>query len=100
MDNQLKTNLLNLETWMRLVYMVIFWVILYVVGTILAVVVVLQFFFVLVSGERNTNLMRLGIMLATYLTEIIDFLTFSSSHKPFPFSEFPDDSREPEEGDN
>ncbi len=99
MDNQLKTNLLNLDTWLRLVYMVIFWVLLYVVGTVLAILVVLQFFFVLVAGERNANLMRLGIMLGTYVTQIIDFLTFSSSFKPFPFADFPDDSREPEDED-
>lgn len=100
MDNQFKTNLLNADTWLRLLFIVLFCIVLFIVRFILAIVVALQFLFVLILGDRNENLSRLGIMLGSYVLEIIDYLTFNSSRRPFPFAEFPDDSREPEESDD
>ncbi len=100
MDNQLKTNLLNPDIWIRLLFMFVFMMVLYVVGAVFCIVVVLQFLIVLVVGDRNNNLNRLSIMLGTYLLQIVDFLTFATELKPFPFGDFPDDSREPEETDD
>lgn len=95
-NNQIKTNLLNADTWLRLLFMLLFGAILYVVGAVFCILVVLQFLIVLVSGSRNVNLNRLAIMLGSYLLEIVDFLTFATERKPFPFADFPDDEREPE----
>ncbi len=61
MDNdQLKSNLLSADHWMRFVYMILFAVILYVAGIVMGIVVLIQFVFALITGSDNSNLRQLG----------------------------------------
>jgi hypothetical protein len=48
-------------------------------------VVVVQFLTVLLTGETNTQLKQWGRSLAVYSFEVVDFLTFNTEVKPFPF---------------
>jgi len=81
MEHHLKSR----STWLRLVFMVIFYVLISVAAMVTTVVVVLGFFWLLFTGETNARLKSTGQGLATYLSQIIRYLTFNSDDKPFPF---------------
>jgi hypothetical protein len=73
------------STWLRLLFMVVFYVLATVTSAVLSVVVVLGFFWVLFTGEKNSQLQQAGQVIAAYLYEIIRYLTFNTEDKPFPF---------------
>ncbi|WP_084646150.1 DUF4389 domain-containing protein [Marinimicrobium agarilyticum] len=94
MDTEsVKTNITSGEHWLRLVYMLLFAVLLYVAGFVMGFIIVLQFLFALLSGSANKNLRQFGESLALYIYRVLQFLTYSREDKPFPFSDWP----EPEE---
>ena len=49
------------------------------------VIVVLGFLWVLFTGEVNRELRQIGQAIASYLYEILRYLTFNTDDKPFPF---------------
>lgn len=91
MDNdQLKSNLLSADHWMRFVYMILFAVILYVAGIVMGIVVLIQFVFALITGSDNSNLRQLGDSLSQFIYAALRFLTYNSDDKPFPFADWPE----------
>jgi hypothetical protein len=88
-QDQIKANLLSVSFWLRLLFMVVYAVALWVVGIILTVICLLQTLIVLITGEVNNNLQRLGIHTAAYLNQIVRFMIFATEEKPFPFDAFP-----------
>ncbi|WP_237065831.1 DUF4389 domain-containing protein [Microbulbifer guangxiensis] len=91
MDNEeLKKNISSGNQWMRLLYMVLFFILLEIAGVVMLAVVVLQFLFALFTGSANDNLRRLGDQIASYVYQTLQFLIYNSEEKPFPFSEWPE----------
>ncbi|WP_111641992.1 DUF4389 domain-containing protein [Marinimicrobium alkaliphilum] len=86
---QLKIHLLSVSTWLRLPFMLLFWGILQLLKLALFVVVVLQFVFLLFTGDDNENLRRAGASLSSYVYQILRFLSFNTEQKPFPFADWP-----------
>ena len=78
-------NLKSKDTWIRLVFMVVYAVIASVSSFVVSVVVVLGFLAVLFTGERNRQLMVAGETLANYIRELLSYLTYNTDDKPFPF---------------
>ena len=81
----IEENIKSRSTWLRLLFMVVFYVLATVTSAVLSVVVVLGFFWVLFTGEKNGQLQQAGQVIAAYLYEIIRYLTFNTEDKPFPF---------------
>lgn len=77
------------DTWIRLLYMVLFAVALYLLQFIVAAVAALQFLLTLLTGAENTRLCTLGRELGSYLKEIVEFVTYGTERRPFPFSAWP-----------
>lgn len=92
MSSEWKNNVLNADTWLRLVYLVVFWLILWLIGWALGLIVLIQFVIVLITGERNNQLSAFGARFGQYLRDVVSFMCFSTDEKPFPFSDFPDES--------
>ncbi len=78
-------NLKSIPIWKRLVYMLIFTVILSVSRLLTFLIAFIQFFIVLFSGNANSKLQGFGHTLGVYLSEIVDFLSYYTDEKPFPF---------------
>ncbi len=78
------------DTWFRLLFVLLFVLILMVAQIVLAVVVVIQFGFVLITGERDGKLLAFGGRLNRYIHQILRFMAFNMPDKPFPFAEWPD----------
>jgi hypothetical protein len=84
-----KMSLTNIDTWIRLAYMVLFALLLMAARVILSIVVLMQFVLVLIFGKDNENLRNLGQGLGKWVYQAVMFLTFNSNDKPFPFDEWP-----------
>ena len=72
-------------TWIRILYMLFFALVLQVVGLVLTLVVVAQLATQLVTGDTFAELRSFGTSIANYLREVAAFLTFASDRLPFPF---------------
>ena len=82
-------SLTNVNTWIRLAYMVLFALLVMAARLLVSIVVIMQFALVLVFGRDNENLRNLGQGLGNWVYQAIMFLTFNSNDKPFPFDEWP-----------
>jgi hypothetical protein len=80
-----KDNLKARSTWLRLFFMLVVILLYWVARLVVGMVVLLQFFWVLFTGETNKPLEGLGQSLATYTYQIIRYLTFNTEQRPFPF---------------
>lgn len=78
-------NLKSRATWVRAIYMVVFCFLFAIVEVVLVATVVIQFVWRLAKGQPNQHLLELGHGLATYLYQIVRFLTFNTEDLPFPF---------------
>ncbi|MGC2519669.1 MAG: DUF4389 domain-containing protein [Burkholderiales bacterium] len=81
----IKNNLKSRAIWLRLFFMFVMVLLYSVSRLVVSAVVVLQFFWVLFTGETNKRLENLGQALATYTYQIIRYLTFNTEERPFPF---------------
>lgn len=81
----IEENLKSRSTWLRLVFMFVFYILGSVASLVVSVVIVLGFLWVLFTGGTNEQLKRTGQGIATYLAQIIEYLTYNSDVRPFPF---------------
>ena len=90
MDRKETAHWENQDTWLRLLYMLViglcYWFSQFVTG----ILALLQFGFVLFTGERNQPLLDFSARLAVYIKQMVDFLYFNTEDKPFPFKDFPE----------
>jgi hypothetical protein len=88
-DASLEDNLKSKSTWLRLLFMMLFLVFWGVSRFVVLAVVVVQFFWVLFTGDTNKQLGTFGLSLATYSYQIVSYLTFNTEEQPFPFADWP-----------
>jgi hypothetical protein len=81
----LDENIKRKSTWLRLFFMIVFVFLYGVAELVTAAVVLIQFFWVLLTGTTNEPLRQLGQSLATYTYQIFLYLTYNSEQRPFPF---------------
>lgn len=89
MDETLKENISARSTWLRALFIILFALIYSVAEIVIGAVVILQFLFVLFSGNANGRLLEFGQSLSTYVFQILQYVTFNSEQRPFPFSDWP-----------
>ena len=89
LDNIIR-NLKQGSAWVRVILMIAFAVVLYVIiPAIVLVLMITQTLFVIITGASNDNLRVLGTALSKYIFEVLQFLSYASDTRPFPFSAFP-----------
>ena len=84
-----KENLLKQGKWLRLLWMIGFSFIYYLSMTVLWIIVLLQFLFVLLTDKRSSNVTKVSRGFRNYMVQILDYINYHSSETPFPFSDFP-----------
>ncbi len=89
MEQNFKENMGHKDTWIRLVFMLLFAVAFYVTSGIVVAVVVFQFLSKLVTGKANDRLREFGQNIGLYLRDIVAYLTYHTEEKPFPFAAWP-----------
>lgn len=76
--------------WLRLVFMILFAIVFNIAEFVLAVTAVVQFVCKAITGKVLTQGIVFGQHLATYVYEIMLFLTFRTDEMPWPFAPWPD----------
>jgi len=96
-----KENVTSAAVWMRGLYIIIFGVILYFVFGLVWLLVIFQFLTKLFTGGLNQQLRRFAAPLSRYVSQMLNYITFQSDERPFPFSPWPADeppARPPAQG--
>ncbi len=76
-------------TWIRGAIMLLFLAAFSLAQTLLAVLAVVQFGFLLITGRENPHIVTFGRSLAIWLAEVAAFQTAATETRPFPFSAWP-----------
>jgi len=85
-QQQVKQNLQDTNQWIRILYMVLFWIVLYFSMMVTGVLIFIQVLFALITGSANDNLRKFSADLIKYIHQILSFLTYNDERKPFPFA--------------
>lgn len=89
MAGELSSNLTNGKTWLRGLLIILFAVLYGVAEFVVWVVVLLQFGSQLITGEPMPRLLAFATGLNAYVYQILQFITYRSEVRPFPFSAWP-----------
>jgi hypothetical protein len=73
----------------RILCMVLFAFVFWIVSCTLAVAAVAQLLARLVTGRASPELVRFGGGLARYTAQVVEYLTFVTDTPPYPLSRFP-----------
>ena len=68
--------------------MILYIAVAYVVRLLILVISLFQFVYTIFMGIPNEKLVKLGNGLSGYAYQIIQFLTFNTELKPYPFAEW------------
>lgn len=85
--SNVEEHLKSRKTWLRLLFMCIYGLIIGLTAMVGTAIVVFGFFWVLFTGEVNRELRQIGQSIASYMYEMVRYLTFNTDEKPFPFGE-------------
>ena len=89
--DDLVENVRELSGWVRVLFVIFFIVVLHlIVGPLIVLLALAQSLFLIFTAKANENLAGFGALLAIYAAQILNFVTFHSERRPFPFSDFPD----------
>ena len=91
MKENTRENLVRRDIWIRALYMLLFAIVYSVAEAIVVLLAIFQFVALLITGQVNELLIRFGKNLSVFMFDILEFQTFNSEIKPFPFSPWPDE---------
>jgi hypothetical protein len=86
MDTSTKERFTSKDLWLRLLLMLGFGIISYVVACLVWLIAVIQIMLAFIMGKPNQNLLNLGEGLSKYMYSLFRFLTYNTEEKPFPFT--------------
>ncbi|MCL6414521.1 DUF4389 domain-containing protein [Aestuariirhabdus sp. Z084] len=90
MDESVKQHLKSESQWLRILFMLMFWVIMQVARLVVALVILVQLIFALITGSPNDNVLHFSKSLNCFIYQVLSFLTYNSDEKPFPFRDWPE----------
>ncbi len=82
-----KDELLELKKWKRFFFMVIYSFAINAVVNILIILAILQSLFYLFSSKTNNQLKSANNWLQGFFNDALDFLSFNTDSKPWPFND-------------
>ena len=90
MNDNIKENVKNVDVWIRGLFIIVFGVILYFVFIIICLLVIFQFLTKVFTGDLNLQLSNFSKGLTRFVFQILNYITFQSEERPFPFSPWPE----------
>jgi len=87
----IRENLKSSETWARGFHILLFAVLYSVAEFVLWVIVVFQFGSNLFTAKPNERLLGFSSSLNRYIYQVLQYLTYRSDIRPFPFMDWPDE---------
>ena len=86
---ELKSHVRDADTWSRGLFILLFAVFYSIAEIVLAGIVLFQFGSQLFTGRTNTKLEEFCLGLNAYFYQMLQFFTYRSDIKPYPFSDWP-----------
>jgi len=83
--DELRTN----NTWMRGLHMLVFILLFALAETVLMIIAILQFIWLLFTGSRNDALRDFGASLSIWMGDVAQFQACDTDEKPFPWDRWP-----------
>ncbi len=74
----------------RFLYTILFTILGWLSLWVLAAVIVLQFGFWVLDGDKNQKLHDFAAQVTNYMKNILDYVSLQTDEKPFPFSKWPE----------
>jgi hypothetical protein len=87
--SDVKTNVKNVDTWLRGLFIIVYAVISYVLFWIIWLVVIFQFIMKVLTANLNPNVMNFSGGLTRYAFQILEYVTFQSEERPWPIGPWP-----------
>ena len=83
-----KEELLKPSKWIRLLFMVVYSLIIEIIALpLILILIFLQFLFHLIAWSPNNQIKNITNWLIGFLTESFEYLTYKTEQKPFPFDQ-------------
>ncbi len=80
-----KENLTNINTWLRVAFIILFGVIFYIgFGWLIWLLVLFQVVTKLLTGGVNPQILEMSPKITNYANDILRFVTFQTDQKPWP----------------
>ena len=80
-----KDELLDLKKWQRFFFMLIYGAAIHFLVGILLFLIAIQFLFYLFTSNTNVQLRSVHNWLQDFFNDALDFLSFNTNSKPWPF---------------
>jgi hypothetical protein len=90
----IKDHAKNTDTWLRGFFILVFGVIFYFLYILIWLLVIFQFVTKVITGELNSYLEDFSTKMTSYAMQILNYITYQSEERPFPFSPFPEQNIE------
>ncbi|MBL4796474.1 MAG: DUF4389 domain-containing protein [Oleispira sp.] len=75
--------------WMRTLFIILFSVVYRILDVVVLFLVLVQWGFSLATGQVNPALSQFSAGLASYIGQIVRYITGNTETKPFPFTDWP-----------
>ncbi|OGT29437.1 MAG: hypothetical protein A2W28_06300 [Gammaproteobacteria bacterium RBG_16_51_14] len=86
----IKENAIKVDVWIRGLFILVFGIIFYfLLFWLILLLVLFQFITKVITGNLNEQLMQFSTGLTRYAFQILNYITFQSEERPFPFSPWP-----------
>lgn len=93
-----KENLTNINTWLRVAFIILFGIVFYIAyGWLIWLLVLFQVVTKLLTGGVNPQLLEMSPKLTDYANDILRYVTFQSDQKPWPLDKSPTNAPPDEE---
>jgi D-alanyl-lipoteichoic acid acyltransferase DltB (MBOAT superfamily) len=89
MNNLPEVPLTRKRVGVRLLYTILFLIILHVVKTIISLIALFQFVYLLLALKYSEPGRQFSNRLSVYQYQVMRYLTLCDNQRPFPFQEFP-----------
>ena len=99
MDEKVIDNLKSESRWLRLLFMVLFYMLAHIAGFLILLVAIAQVIHGFIKSEPNSRLLEFSASLNQYFYQIIQFVTYNADTKPYPFSDWPGEKEPDNEND-
>lgn len=86
MNNQQTHPVKDRRQWLRVLFMLLYAVVLYMTMWLMGVVVVVQLVFKMATGHTQSGVAHFARDLTTFINQMVRFLTYQTETRPYPFN--------------
>jgi len=97
MNDEIQVATTRKQIAIRLLYTLLYVAIFEVVKTIIFLITIFEYFFLLITLRHNEPARTFANQVAAYGYRIMRYLTLNETRRPFPFAEFPAEIEPPDE---